>query len=181
MESHTGSFTAAGQKSPVLTVLPGRSLAYALTGTYVATLLLVELRPDGGTARTLATISGDVDTTFVNQTGQPIRAQLVCKSQASGSADWTFAEVNDSQEFGLDLSTITATMTKGAARLTDDICILVTAGAPVDYTDGTPPATGEGFAAKGSLCIDKTNGALYINGGTKAQPVWAKMARFSDI
>lgn len=47
-----------------------------------------------------------------------------------------------------------------------------TAGAPVDYTDGTPPATGEAVAEIGSLCTDHTNGKLYINGGTKAQPIW---------
>ena len=45
-------------------------------------------------------------------------------------------------------------------------------GAPVDYTDGTPPATGEGEAVIGSLYIDYTNGKLYINGGTMAEPVW---------
>lgn len=47
-----------------------------------------------------------------------------------------------------------------------------TAGAPVDYTDGTPPATGEAEAGIGSLCMDYTNGKLYVNGGTKAQPLW---------
>lgn len=46
------------------------------------------------------------------------------------------------------------------------------AGAPVDYTDGTPPATGEGVAGIGSRYTDTTAGKLYINGGTKAQPVW---------
>ena len=47
-----------------------------------------------------------------------------------------------------------------------------TAGAPVDYTDGTPPATGEGVAPKGSLCTRLDTGKLYINGETKAQPLW---------
>jgi hypothetical protein len=59
--------------------------------------------------------------------------------------------------------------------------LFVTAGVPVDYTDGTPPATGEGVAIPGALCIDTTNKNLYFNNGTKAQPVWAKMAKFSDI
>lgn len=47
-----------------------------------------------------------------------------------------------------------------------------TAGAPVDYTDGDPAATGEGVASKGAICADVTNGKLYVNGGTMAQPVW---------
>jgi hypothetical protein len=46
------------------------------------------------------------------------------------------------------------------------------AGAPVDYTDGSPAATGEAEAGIGSIYADVTNGKLYINGGTKAQPVW---------
>lgn len=50
--------------------------------------------------------------------------------------------------------------------------IMTNAGVPVDYTDGTPPATGEAVAPKGSICIDITNSKAYINGGTKAQPIW---------
>lgn len=45
-------------------------------------------------------------------------------------------------------------------------------GAPVDYTDGDPAATGEGVTGIGSIYIDVTNGKLYVNGGTKAQPTW---------
>lgn len=45
-------------------------------------------------------------------------------------------------------------------------------GAPVDYTDGDPAATGEGVAEIGARYTDITNGKLYLNGGTKAQPVW---------
>jgi hypothetical protein len=63
----------------------------------------------------------------------------------------------------------------------DDTAIAVMDGVPVDYTDGTPPATGEGEYGKGSMIIDRTNGHWYKNTGTKAQPVWAKMAQFSDI
>lgn len=56
--------------------------------------------------------------------------------------------------------------------LTNDVLDLVGAGVPVDYTDGTPPATGEGLAGPGSRYTDITNAKLYINGGTKAQPIW---------
>jgi hypothetical protein len=56
--------------------------------------------------------------------------------------------------------------------MSDETCIITTAGAPVDYTDGDPPATGQGFAGVGSLCVDTTNAALYINTGTKAEPAW---------
>jgi hypothetical protein len=49
------------------------------------------------------------------------------------------------------------------------------AGVPVDYTDGTPPATGEGAAVKGALYIDITNGFVYRNSGSEAQPAWTKL------
>ena len=58
------------------------------------------------------------------------------------------------------------------AVMTNDVKELIGAGAPVDYTDGTPPATGEGVAGPGSRYTDITAAKLYINGGTKAQPIW---------
>lgn len=61
---------------------------------------------------------------------------------------------------------------KAQIRTSDEVCFITGAGVPVDYTDGTPPATGETYAEIGSLYADTTNGKLYINGGTKAQPVW---------
>jgi len=61
--------------------------------------------------------------------------------------------------------------------MANDVLFLRTAGVPVDYTDGSPPATGEATAGIGSLCFDYTNGNLYINGGTKAQPVWKLVTR----
>ena len=53
-----------------------------------------------------------------------------------------------------------------------DQWIYWTASTPVDYTDGTPPATGEAEAGKGSLAIAMDTGKLYLNKGTKAQPIW---------
>ena len=38
---------------------------------------------------------------------------------------------------------------------------------------GVPGGTDfDGEAEKGDLCIDSTNGKLYINTGTKASPTW---------
>jgi hypothetical protein len=51
-------------------------------------------------------------------------------------------------------------------------------GAPVDYTDGDPPATGEGTAPKGALYCDISaggSGFVYRNSGTQAQPTWTKL------
>ena len=58
------------------------------------------------------------------------------------------------------------------AGMDADVLFFSGAGAPVDYTDGDPPATGEGTAAIGSIYVNETNGKQYQNGGTKAQPVW---------
>lgn len=61
---------------------------------------------------------------------------------------------------------------EGGLRLTGDVYITAGAGAPVDYTDGTPPATGEGVMGIGSLYVRTDTGKWYTNGGTKAQPLW---------
>lgn len=50
------------------------------------------------------------------------------------------------------------------------------AGVPVDYTDGDPVATGEGTSPKGAIYSDTTNGFVYRNSGTQAQPIWTKLA-----
>jgi hypothetical protein len=52
-----------------------------------------------------------------------------------------------------------------------DLMELAGAGVPVDGT------TGAGQAGKGSRYIDVTNAQLYINGGTKAAPVWKIVTR----
>lgn len=55
--------------------------------------------------------------------------------------------------------------------------VFVQAGAPVDYTDGTPPASFEGVAPKGSLLIDTTNANVYVNAGTLAHQTWKLVTR----
>jgi len=47
-------------------------------------------------------------------------------------------------------------------------------GPPTSYTDGTPPASGQGIAGagRGSFYIDLTNDALYINVGSRTEPEW---------
>lgn len=79
-------------------------------------------------------------------------------------------------DYGLDLTTGGGALPIAPAiaeiRLSNEVCIISGDGVPVDYTDGTPPATGEGTAEKGSIYIRTNTGKLYINGGTKAQPVW---------
>lgn len=54
--------------------------------------------------------------------------------------------------------------------------LLSGAGAPVNYTDGDPVATGDGVSPPGGLYIDTTNAVVYRNDGTAAQPLWVALA-----
>ncbi len=58
---------------------------------------------------------------------------------------------------------------KAEIRLTGDALIFTNAGAP---SDGV---TLDNVAGRGSLCIDVTNGFLYINTGTITDSVWTKV------
>jgi hypothetical protein len=61
------------------------------------------------------------------------------------------------------------------AWVSPDDLHLYGAGAPVDYTDGSPPATGEGTAYPGALYSDITNANVYRNDGSRAEPVWVQL------
>ena len=54
-------------------------------------------------------------------------------------------------------------------RLTNQVCLLSGSGAP------TNDSTGDGFAAIGSLYINRTSGSLYSNTGTQAHTVWTAL------
>jgi hypothetical protein len=56
-------------------------------------------------------------------------------------------------------------------QVTGNAVIISNAGVPVDGT------TGDNFAGKGSVCIDITNGDLYINSGSITAPVWKLVTR----
>jgi len=51
-------------------------------------------------------------------------------------------------------------------QMSDGVVILEGPGIPVDTV------TGASVAEIGSLYLDRTNGKAYINGGTKASPLW---------
>lgn len=61
-------------------------------------------------------------------------------------------------------------------RFGGDVYVATTDVTPVDYTDGTPPATGEGVYGTGSLLIFTDDGTVYRNSGTKAHPTWVLLA-----
>jgi hypothetical protein len=54
---------------------------------------------------------------------------------------------------------------------TSDIGITTHTGVPSSGTTGF----GAGILGKGSLCINKASGVLYINTNTKASPTWVEV------
>jgi len=56
------------------------------------------------------------------------------------------------------------------------IALIEGAGAPVDYTDGDPVATGQDIAITGSRYVNLTTGDVYINTGDADEPVWEQLA-----
>jgi hypothetical protein len=55
--------------------------------------------------------------------------------------------------------------------LDNNVAYFTNAGVPTNGGAGT----GVGFAGVGSLCVDRTNGKLYINTGTMASPTWVSV------
>lgn len=94
--------------------------------------------------------------------GPYVTDELVAVDLTGGSCSYSVAKY--------DIASLAANLAVfEAARPVLD---LMGDGVPVDYTDGDPVATGEGIAPIGSRYTDYTNGKLYLNGGTQAQPVW---------
>lgn len=58
-------------------------------------------------------------------------------------------------------------------RMTEDVVFIGKAGVPVDGGAGT----GVNVAGTGSICVDYTNGNLYVNANTKASPTWKLVTR----
>lgn len=62
----------------------------------------------------------------------------------------------------------------------DDGTGLVTEMAQTFLADGEN-ATGHGTAGKGSICVDYTNGALYLNTGDSIVPAWKRLLTEDDL
>lgn len=104
------------------------------------------------------------------------------RANAVFKATMANAHASSGVDYGVDLhapaidigseTEVVMPIAKASLRLDREVCVILVDGVPVDYTDGDPAGTGEGYAAKGSLAVDYTNGKLYINTGTKTQPAW---------
>lgn len=137
--------------------------AYNITGTQASTHPSGAVVAEVGDSTTtsdgavVAYIGGDSGTTT---TGAMFKAMNLNSTGASGA------------DYGLDLfhatiGSYTELSIKNAAiRMDKEVCIMQGAGVP---SNGVTGAT---FAEIGSIYCDRTNGKLYVNGGTKASPTW---------
>lgn len=96
----------------------------------------------------------------------------VTKANAAFKARMLNSTAGSGFDYGLDLydpafgAYLPLAILKADLRLANQVCMLTGAGVPVDGT------TGQNFAAKGSMYIDRTNGKMYLNGGTISATVW---------
>jgi len=125
----------------------------------------------GADAPVVSVIDGDDGGAAVN-CGAMFKARMNNNHASSGA------------QYGLDLydagnanytgGPVALKITKADVRMSNEVCVMNGAGAPVDGT------TGDDFAGKGSLYIDRTNGEHYINTGTKADPAFSKVKRAGE-
>jgi hypothetical protein len=191
LELAAAAGTSASDDTAFLAPVMGNVLGDELTGTknYVAGVIGAysvtgsgdSVLPKAAVLGVIMDASTDADGVVV---GHIDGSDPSSSTRAGAVFKATFANAHASSgvNYGLDLhapaidfgsqTEVPLPVAKADLRLSNEVCFISTAGVPVDYTDGDPAGTGEGFAAKGSLCTDRTNGKLYINTGTKAQPAW---------
>ena len=138
--------------------------AYSITGTksstYPTGAVLAQIT-DGVTdvdGAVVAYVDGDGDVTKANA------AFKAMSNNSTGGSGFTygvdlFGAAHDGYN---ELAILNADL-----RLSKEVCVFSKAGVP--SSDGT------GFANTGSLCIDRTNGDVYINVGDKTTPSWKKI------
>lgn len=139
--------------------------AYSITGTKSTTY------PAGAVLGQITDGVTDADGAFVayvDGDGSVTKANAAFKAMSNNSTS------GSGFSYGLDLTSAAhdgysaLAILKADVRMSSDVCLLSKAGAPTDGGSGT----GAGFAGIGSIAIDRTNGKLYVNGGTKASPTW---------
>jgi len=112
----------------------------------------------------VAEIDGS-DPSAITRAGAAFKARQL-NSNAGSGVNYGLDLYDTAVSGYLSSPTLPLAVAKADIHGTFQVSIMNGAGVP---TDG---ATGATFAEKGSLYIDRTNGKLYINGGTLASPTW---------
>lgn len=150
--------------------LAGMIGAYSITGIKASTY------PTGAVQAVVMDTVTDVDgcvTAVIDGDSGVTKANAAFKYMANNS------NVGSGVDYGVDLFSAAhdgfneAAVLKADLRLSKEVCVLNGAGVPVDGVAGT----GAAFAEIGSQYIDRTNGNLYLNAGTKASPTWKLVTR----
>lgn len=154
------------------------TLAYAeaaITSTAAEVKAAIEANSEANQLVTLAINAAD---TGAGDDGSGIVTALAAAALAGGAG----TAIGIVEPGGVLIDTTSGKLYKNTgtkavpAWVSPDDLHLYGAGAPVDYTDGSPPATGEGTAYPGALYSDITNANVYRNDGTRAQPAWIQLA-----
>lgn len=175
---------AAGKNHPDtahLAAVMGHVLGDALTktgvylagliGKYTVTGAKGTHYPAGGVLGIIGDLVTEADGAFVaviDGDSGVTKAGAAFKARARNST------VGSGFDFGVDLHDPAAdgynalAILKADLRLSNEVCVLNGAGAPVDGVAGT----GAGFAGPGSLYVRTSNGIWYSNTNTKASPTW---------
>lgn len=150
--------------------LAGLIGAYSLTGAKASTYPTGALQ--GIVMDTVTDVDGCVTAVVDGDSG-------VTKSNAAFKYMMNNSNVGSGVDYGVDLFGAAhdgyneAAVLKADLRLSKEVCLLNGAGVPADGGAGT----GAGFAEIGSQYMDRTNGNLYLNAGTKAAPTWKLVTR----
>lgn len=143
---------------------------YSVTGVRASTM------PTGGVHGGIADGITDADGAVI---GYIDGDSAITKANAAFKAMSNNSTPGSGFDFGVDLFGAAhngfseLAILKADIRLSKEVVIMNGAGVPVDGGAGT----GATFAEIGSQYIDRTNGDLYINAGTKAAPVWKLVTR----
>lgn len=194
MGTLTATLTAAGDVSAPFFVKDGQSVSWIINpGTFTGSVQIQRGVNGGRSAWELvSTSTADASGTIIAEKGAFYRFRLAAITGGDDTVEVSITDATDVvqqwrnsdgtlvleiTDAGVNLplgGTITGVTIAAlvALAMVNDIHFLQSASTPVDYTDGTPPATGEGTAGKGSLCVALDTGKWYTNKGTKAQPIW---------
>lgn len=178
--------TSAAGDTDFLAAIMGNVLSDSLTktnnylagliGHYSVTGVRASTMPVGGILAGIGDTVTDADGAVV---GYVDGDSGITKANAAFKAMSNNSTPGSGFDFGLDLfapahnSFLKLEILKATVRSAKEVVWLDVEGVPVDGTSGT----GAGFAGKGSLATDITNGDLYINAGTKASPTWKLVTR----
>lgn len=140
----------------------------AITSTAADVLAAIEA---SGPAAALVTVAIDAADTGAGDDGSGVVTAMALANLASG-ANGAITSTAAQVKTAIEASGPAAALVTLANNGGDTGAGVVTAMALDSLTGGTGLASAIGVAGIGSRYTDITNGKLYINGGTKAVPVW---------